>query len=157
MTQVGTFQAAAVGYLTLTLTVVLSGLFHSSNHHDQTARQLTSLHFNHNHVALSKRFCNPGILILGAQPLENWDQSEFRCSNPSCLFEPCCPRGYVEPSFRHSNHLVCVSTSAKSGLQKTTWFKPSSLFVNFPKNDIRLFSSQFSLKRQHGSNQVVYF
>ena len=79
------------------------------------------------------------------------------CSNPSCLYEPCCPRGYVEPSFRHSNHLVCVSTSAKSGLQKTTWFKPSSLFVNFPKNDIKLFSSQFSLKRQHGSNQVVYF
>ena len=82
---------------------------------------------------------------------------EQSCSNPSCLFEPCCPRGYAEPSFRHSNHLACVSTSAKSGVQKTTWFKPSSLFVNFPKNDITLLSSQFFLKRQHGSNQVVYF
>ena len=41
--------------------------------------------------------------------------------------------------------------------EKTTWFKPSSLYLSFPKNDIALFSSEFSLKRQHGSNQVVYF
>ena len=41
--------------------------------------------------------------------------------------------------------------------EKTTWFKPSSPFLSFLKNDITLFSSQFSLKRQHGSNQVVYF
>ena len=41
--------------------------------------------------------------------------------------------------------------------EKKRWFKPSSLFLNFLKSDIRLFSSQFSLRKKHGSNEVVYF
>ena len=41
--------------------------------------------------------------------------------------------------------------------QKTTWFKPSSLFLDLLKSEITLFSSQFFLKRQHLSNQGVHF
>ena len=41
--------------------------------------------------------------------------------------------------------------------EKTTCFKPSSPFLSFLKNGITLFSSQFSLKRQQGSNQAVHF
>ena len=41
--------------------------------------------------------------------------------------------------------------------EKRTLFKPSSLFLIFLENDILLYSSQFSRKRQHGSNQVVFF
>ena len=36
--------------------------------------------------------------------------------------------------------LSAFLTKAKSGLQKTTWLKPSILFLNFLKNDIMLFS-----------------
>ena len=31
------------------------------------------------------------------------------------------------------------------------------LFLNYLKNEIRLVSSEFSLKRKHGSKQLVYF
>ena len=40
--------------------------------------------------------------------------------------------------------------------EKTAWFKPSTLFLNFFKNDIRLLSSQFSLKQQYGSNKIAF-
>ena len=39
---------------------------------------------------------------------------------------------------------------------KTAMFKPSIIFLNFLKNDITPFGSQFSMKRQHGSNRVVH-
>ena len=39
--------------------------------------------------------------------------------------------------------------------EKRTWFKASSLFLNFLKNHSRLFIFQFSLKREHGLNQEV--
>ena len=41
--------------------------------------------------------------------------------------------------------------------EKTTWLKPSSLFLNIFKNDIPLFGSQLSMKGQNGSNRLVYF
>ena len=41
--------------------------------------------------------------------------------------------------------------------KKPTWLKPRSLFVNLLKSEITLFSSQFSLKRQHCSNEALYF
>ena len=40
--------------------------------------------------------------------------------------------------------------------EKTTWFKPSSLFRSFLKSEIGLFSSKLSLKIKHGSNQLLY-
>ena len=47
--------------------------------------------------------------------------------------------------------------SVLNSLWKDNVVKPSSLFLNFLKNDITLLSSKFSLKKQDGSNQVVYF
>ena len=52
---------------------------------------------------------------------------------------------------------VTLRCSVLNFLWNDRWFKPSSLFLDFPKNDITLLSSQFLLKRQHGSNQIVHF
>ena len=42
-------------------------------------------------------------------------------------------------------------------LENTTCFKARSRFLSFVKNGSGDFSSQLSLKIQHGSNQVDYF
>ena len=52
-------------------------------------------------------------------------------SNPSCLFEPCCPQGYAEPSFRHSNHLFYVSYQSKIGITKDNMVETKYSFSKF--------------------------
>ena len=54
-----------------------------------------------------------------------------QCSNPSCLFEPCCPQGYAEPSFHHSNHLVYVSYQSKIGITKDNMVETKYSFSKF--------------------------
>ena len=40
--------------------------------------------------------------------------------------------------------------------EETAWCKPGTLFLYFLENDIRVLSSQFSLKQQPRSNQIEF-
>ena len=64
-------------------------------------------------------------------PFESSQLGRCFCSNPSCLFEPCCPRGFAEPSFRHSNHLVCASYLSKIGITKDNMVQTKQSFSKF--------------------------
>ena len=54
------------------------------------------------------------------------------------------------------NDIILFSEHPVSS-DKTRWFKPSSFVLHFLKKDVTLFNTEFTLKTQHGSNQVAYF
>ena len=151
-------------------------------------------------LALLQCFVIPPVLYRSALLFRGVSivPAVFRCSGVVPLFRRSVPTHLVflnhvvrgdtlNQVFGIRTILSALLSKAKSGLQKTTWFKPSSLFVNFLKNDIMLFSwhlmfsekttwfkpsspflnfvrshimlfsFQFSLRRQHGWNEVVHF
>ena len=78
---------------------------------------------------------------LGTKLHKVWTRQKkvgIMCSNPCCIFEPCCLHELAKPRLQHLNYLVwafhpnkirITKDNIKSGLQKTTWFKPACLFL----------------------------